>query len=77
MLATPASERAHPTGPNSGLVSKVRTVGSDFKVKIFTKKFSFEFFWPWGGFLNFGHCLVKRDIEYSTCSCTNECRVSV
>jgi hypothetical protein len=54
-----------PTWLASGLLSKVRIMGSeDFKVKMFTKKLlALEFFWPWGGFLSFGHCLVKRAIE--------------
>jgi hypothetical protein len=43
---------SHP--PASGLISKVRTMGSDFKVKIFTKKLLALdsvgpglFFWVW------------------------------
>jgi hypothetical protein len=62
------SETASATQLASDLVSKERTMGSDFKVKIFTKKFLvldffFFFFCLWGGFLSLGHCLVKTDIE--------------
>jgi hypothetical protein len=33
-------------------------MGSGFKIKIFTKKFSaLGPFGPWGGFLSLGHCL--------------------
>jgi hypothetical protein len=47
MVAVQASERACPTCPASGLVSKVRTMRSDFKVKIFPKKLSaFNSFGP-------------------------------
>jgi hypothetical protein len=47
-------------------------MGSDFKVKILTKKLlALDSFGPWGDFLSLGHCLVKRRIESSISSCTN------
>jgi hypothetical protein len=53
-------------------VSKVRTMDSGFKVKIFTEKLlALDPFGPWSNFLSLGHCLVKRDVEYSTGSCSN------
>jgi hypothetical protein len=42
----------------------VGTMGSGFKVGIFTKKLlALDAFGPWSEFLSLGHCLVKRDTE--------------
>jgi hypothetical protein len=42
----------------------LRTIGSDFKVEIFTKKLlALDSFGPWDDFLSLCHCLVKRAIE--------------
>jgi hypothetical protein len=77
MVAMPLSDRACLTQLASGLVSKVRTVGSDLKVKIFTKKLLvLDYFGP-AMVLSLGHCHVKRDTEYLTGSCINGCRISV